>query len=49
MVKHRMYARNYLYRLIYSGVIQSTHFYLFYVDVLAYAEYFKIAKSSPPQ
>ena len=49
MRDHCLHLWKYLYRLIYSGVLQSAQFYLFLVDVLAYAEYSKIAKSSPPQ
>ena len=35
-------------RLIYSGVLQCAQFCLFYMAVLAYSAYSKIAKSSPP-
>ena len=48
MAEHCLLVRKYLCRLIYSGVLQSAQFYLFKVAVLAYTEYFKFAKSSPP-
>ena len=48
MAEHYQHVWKYLYRLIYSRVLQSAQFYLIKVATLAYAEYSKIAKSSPP-